>query len=155
DGLRRLAGVEGDGSGLGDVVVVTRLGGAVRRLEQYRHGLVIGRRERDREREQRRLAPLALVFGHAAEADPRLVVHGGAGGLTLVDGRVGRTAQVHEEGLVLFGDAVTFDQYGDGLAGLAGSEGQPVAGGLVVAAGGRRAVARGVHHGHREVVGGG
>src|SRR5438445_110335 len=71
------------------------------------------------------------------------------------DGRVGRAAQVDDEGLVRLGDSVAVDEDSDGLAGLAWSEGQRAARGLVVAAGGSCAVAGGVADGDRLGAGGG
>src|SRR5262249_46245537 len=67
DRLFRLAGGEGQRAGLGDVVVVTVRGGAVRGLERHRHGLVVGGRERDREGEERRPVAVALLLGHIAD----------------------------------------------------------------------------------------
>src|SRR5262245_60823488 len=52
DGLRRLAGGEGQRPGLADVVVVAGRRGAVHGLERHRHRLVVRDRERDREGEQ-------------------------------------------------------------------------------------------------------
>src|SRR5262249_33872423 len=51
DRLGRLAGCEGQRPGPGDVVVVARRRGAVHGLERHGHRLVVGGRERDRERE--------------------------------------------------------------------------------------------------------
>ena len=59
---------------------------------------------------------------------------------TIVDGRVDRTAQVDDERLVRLAEAVAVDQHDDGLAGLAGGEGQCPRDSLVVAAGGGGAV---------------
>ena len=57
-----------------------------------------------------RLALLALGLGHVADADPRLVVQDGADALAVGDGRVGRAAQVDEEGLGRLAEAVAVDQ---------------------------------------------
>src|SRR5438034_8996711 len=46
DRLRRLAGVEGQRAGPGDVVAVAGLRGAVHGAERHRHGLIVGGRER-------------------------------------------------------------------------------------------------------------
>src|SRR5262249_31561029 len=116
--------------------------------EGRRDRLVVRGRKCDREGEQRR-SPLALVPIHVADAEARLVVHDGADSLAVADGRVGRAAQVDDEGLVRLAEAVALDQAGDGLPGLAGGEGQGAARGLVVAAGGGGAVARGVGDGDR------
>ena len=76
DGLRRLAGGEGQRAGPGDVVAAPtpRRGRAVHGAERQRHGLIVGGRERDREREHGRLVLLALGPGRVADADARLVV---------------------------------------------------------------------------------
>src|SRR5262245_61700397 len=52
DRLRRLAWLEGQRAGLGDVVLVAGRGGAVHGVVRQRHGLIGGGRERDREGEQ-------------------------------------------------------------------------------------------------------
>src|SRR5262249_42744231 len=54
DGPRRLAGEKGQRTGLGDVILA-RLGRAVHGTERHRHRLIVGRRERDGEGEQRTL----------------------------------------------------------------------------------------------------
>src|SRR6266542_2303965 len=86
----------------------------------------------------------ALVPGHVADADARFVIPDRSYALAVVDGGVCRAAEVDEKGLVRFGETVTIDEHGAGLAGLAGGEGEGAAGGLVVAAARRGAVRRGV-----------
>src|SRR5262249_37136827 len=100
DRLGRLAGGKGQRPGLCDVVVVTRGRGAIGGAVRHRHGLVVGGRERDREREQGRLPLLALFLGHVADADARFVVHDRAGALTVGDCRIGGAAQIDHERLV-------------------------------------------------------
>src|SRR5262245_28055156 len=68
--------------------------------------------------------------------------------LAVGDGRVGRVAQVDEEGLARLAESVAFDRDGDGLAGLAGGERQRAGGRLVIAAGRGRPVRRGEVGGH-------
>src|SRR5262245_42019823 len=60
DGLRRLAGGERQLAGPGDVVVVAGRGGAVDGPERHGHGLIVRGGKCDGEREQGRLALLAL-----------------------------------------------------------------------------------------------
>src|SRR5262245_53007131 len=147
DGLRRFTGGEGQRAGLGGVVLAG-LGGAVHGAVRHRHRLIVGDRERDREGEQGRLILLALRLAHSADADTRLVVRDGGRALTVDDGCVGRVSQVDEEGLVRLGEAVAVDQHGDLPRRLAGRDDQCARGGLVVAAGRRRAVGGGVLDGH-------
>ena len=78
DGLRRLAGGEGQRAGPGDVVVVACLGGAIDGAERHRHRLIVGSSELDGKGEQDCLVVLALVIGHVANVDPRLVVENGS-----------------------------------------------------------------------------
>src|SRR5262249_38574695 len=113
----------------------------------------VGGRERDREGETRRLALLAFLLGHVADADARFVVHDGACALAVGDGRVGRAAQVDEEALVRLGEPVAVDEHGDGPGRLAGGDRQRARGGLVVAAGRGGAAGGGV--GDRDRLAGG
>src|SRR5262249_55221274 len=64
----------------------------------------------------------------------RLVVVDETFALAADEGRIGRAAQVDEEDLGRFGDAVAVDQDGDGLRGLAGGKRERSGRGLVVAA---------------------
>jgi transposase len=67
-----------------------RPGAAVGGAERHRHRLVVGGRQRDREREERRLVLPALRLRHVSDADPRLVVHDGARALPVGHDRVRR-----------------------------------------------------------------
>ena len=87
---------------------------------------------------------LPSALGHVADADARLVVHDRADALAVGDGRVGRAAQVDEEGLVRLAEAVAVDQDGDGLAVSPGAKVSVPEVGLVVAAGRGGAVGGGV-----------
>src|SRR5262249_41887169 len=113
------AGSERQRTTPGDIVAATRLRRAVNGMIRHRHGLVIRGRERDREREEGRLALAALLLAHVADADPRLIVHDRADTLTITNGRVDRVDEVDEEGLVRFAEAVAVHQDVDGLARLA------------------------------------
>src|SRR5215831_16327147 len=73
DGFRGLAGGERQRAGLGGIVVVAALGGAVGRLVRHGYGLVVGVRERYGEGKQG-LPAAAFVSGNTVDANSRLVV---------------------------------------------------------------------------------
>src|SRR5439155_712203 len=124
------------------------VGGGV--VDRYRH--VIGHRQAHGERERHR-AGVAFRLSYVVDRDARLVVHDGALALAIGYAAVVRVAQVDEEGLVGFADPVADYRDRDGLARLAGGEGQRSALGLVVAAGGGTARGGGEVHGHDLVAG--
>src|SRR5262249_9809629 len=68
DRLRRLAGIERQRTGTGQVVPVRRRGGPVGGPIRHRHRLVVGGRQRDGEGEERRPARPALQLAHVADA---------------------------------------------------------------------------------------
>src|SRR5262249_38689499 len=86
DGLGGLAGCEGQRATVCDVVVVAGRRRPVHGLKRHGYRLVVGSRERDRERE-RRLAIPPLCPGDIADADARLVIEDGADPLGVADRR--------------------------------------------------------------------
>src|SRR5262249_2678755 len=115
DGLRRLAGGEGQRAALGDVVVVAGRGGAVHGAELHRYRLIVGDRERDRQYEQRRLFAVAFLLRHVPDADSRLVLDDGDDRLAVADPGALGAAEVDEERLVRLARAVAVDRQGDRL----------------------------------------
>ena len=117
-----LAGGDGHVPRRGRVVAAGR-GGAVRGGVVDRHRHVVGNREGHGEGRVHG-AGVAFRDRHVVDGNPRLVVKDGADPLTVGDGRVGRGLRLTTK--VSFGSArrspLTSD--GDGLAGLAGGEGQ-------------------------------
>src|SRR5262249_19552176 len=97
------------------------------------------------------LAPLALLLGNVTDGDPRFVVEDRANPLVRADARNGRVAQVDVELFVSLAEAVTVDQDRDSRARFAGGKGHRARRRLVIAAGGRGAVCRGVADGERRV----
>src|SRR5438876_224711 len=77
-----------------------------------------------------------------AASPARSVVEDGGPAAAVGDDRVRRPAQVREEDLVRLAEPVADDRHGEGLAGLAGGEGQRAGRGLIVAARGSGAIRR-------------
>src|SRR5439155_820435 len=134
DGLRRLAGGEGQRPGLGVVVAVAGRGGAVHGAVDHRRRVLGGGGEGDREGEQGRVLP-ALPLGHVVDADERVVVENRALALVVGNRRVDRNAEVDGERLVRLGEPVAVHWDRDELRRFAWGEGQRPALGFVVAAG--------------------
>src|SRR5262249_56635027 len=96
-----------------------------------------------------RRAVVPFHGGRVADADARLVVRDGDGSRAVGDARaLGGVGELDAEVLVGLDDAVAAHGDRDRLAGLALGEGQLAGGGVVVAAGRRRAVGGAVAHRH-------
>src|SRR5436309_1805320 len=81
--------------------------------------------------------------GRFSASERSVIIQNRAEAAVLGEQRIAAVAeQVDVEGLVRSRQAIAVDRYGDGLAGLAGGEGQRASRGPVVAAGGGAAVGR-------------
>ena len=94
-----------------------------------------------------------VVGGHAGRDGAGAVVLDRAQADAIGDGGIGRRRQVDGEGFAAFVDDVVPDVDGDGLAGLAGSEGQRIRHGGVVQTGRGGAIGAGIGDRHRHLGG--